>query len=114
MLVDVRVPVLAESVPDATLLDWKKREGEAVAQHEILIELETDKVVLEVPAPRAGVLAEIVHHHGDTVQSEEVLARIDTRRGRSAPVRPQARMCRRWKHRKTREAARRTPRRRTR
>ena len=81
MLVDVRVPVLAESVPDATLLDWKKREGEAVAQNEILIELETDKVVLEVPAPRAGVLAEIVHHHGDTVQSEEVLARIDTEAG---------------------------------
>ena len=78
MLVDIRVPVLAESVPDATLLDWKKREGEAVAQNEILIELETDKVVLEVPAPRAGVLTEIVRRHGDTVQSEEVLARIDT------------------------------------
>ena len=78
MLVDIRVPVLAESVPDATLLDWKKREGEAVAQNDILIELETDKVVLEVPAPRAGVLTEIVRRHGDTVQSEEVLARIDT------------------------------------
>ena len=78
MLVEVRVPVLAESIPDATLLDWKKREGEAVAQNEILIELETDKVVLEIPAPRAGVLAEIVHHHGDTVESEAVLARIDT------------------------------------
>ena len=78
MLIEVKVPVLAESVPDATLLDWKKQEGEAVAQNEILIELETDKVVLEVPAPRAGVLTEIVRQLGDNVQSEEVLARIDT------------------------------------
>ena len=78
MLIEVKVPVLAESVPDATLLDWKKREGEAVAWNEILIELETDKVVLEVPAPRAGVLKEIIRRPGDTVHSEEVLARIDT------------------------------------
>ena len=78
MLVDVRVPVLAESIPDATLLDWKKQEGEAVARDEILIELETDKVVLEVPAPTGGVLKEIIHRNGDTVPSEEVLARIDT------------------------------------
>ena len=78
MLVEVKVPVLAESVPDATLLDWKKREGEAVAWNEVLIELETDKVVLEVPAPRAGVLREIIRRPGDTVHSEEVLARIDT------------------------------------
>ena len=78
MLVEVKVPVLAESIPDATLLEWKKHQGEAVARNEILIELETDKVVLEVPAPQAGVLAEIVHHNGDTVESEAVLARIDT------------------------------------
>ena len=78
MLVEVKVPVLAESVPDATLLEWKKREGEAVAWNEILIELETDKVVLEVPAPRAGVLKEIIRRPGDTVHSEELLARIDT------------------------------------
>ena len=70
--------MLAESIPDATLLDWKKQAGEAVSQNDILIELETDKVVLEVPAPRAGVLAEIVRREGDTVHSEEVLARIDT------------------------------------
>jgi len=78
VLIEVKVPVLAESVPDATLLDWKKREGEAVAWNEVLIELETDKVVLEVPAPRAGVLKEIIRRPGDTVHSEEVLARIDT------------------------------------
>ena len=77
MTVDVKVPVLAESVPDATLLEWRKQPGDAVDKDEILIELETDKVVLEVPAPEAGVLAEIVKHTGDTVLSQEVLARID-------------------------------------
>ena len=77
MTVDVKVPVLAESVPDATLLEWRKQPGDAVDKDEILIELETDKVVLEVPAPEAGVLAEILKHTGDTVLSREVLARID-------------------------------------
>ena len=78
MTVDVKVPVLAESVPDATLLEWRKQPGDPVDKDEILIELETDKVVLEVPAPEAGVLAEILKHTGDTVLSDEVLARIDT------------------------------------
>ncbi|NBO87432.1 MAG: dihydrolipoamide succinyltransferase, partial [Burkholderiaceae bacterium] len=54
-LFDVKVPQLSESVAEATLLQWKKKPGEAVAQDEILIEIETDKVVLEVPAPSAGV-----------------------------------------------------------
>ena len=87
MLVDVKVPVLAESVPDVTLLDWKKREGEAVARDEVLIELETDKTVLELAAPRAGVLAEVLRQSGDTALSEEVLARIDTA-GAALPPRP--------------------------
>ncbi len=78
MLVDVKVPVLAESIPDATLLDWTKSPGEAVARDEILLELETDKVVLEVPAPQAGVLSEVLKNTGDIALSEEVLARIDT------------------------------------
>ncbi len=78
MLVDVKVPVLAESIPDATLLDWKKGPGEAVARDEIILELETDKVVLEVPAPQAGVLSEVLKNTGDIALSEEVLARIDT------------------------------------
>ena len=65
MLVDVKVPVLAESVPDATLLDWRKEPGELVSRDEILIELETDKVVLEVPAPEAGMLVELVKQSGD-------------------------------------------------
>ena len=57
---EVKVPQLSESVAEATLLQWKKKVGDAVAQDEILIEIETDKVVLEVPAPSAGVLTEIV------------------------------------------------------
>ena len=58
-IVDVKVPQLSESVAEATMLNWKKKPGEAVAQDEILIEIETDKVVLEVPAPSAGVLSQI-------------------------------------------------------
>ncbi|MCY4349574.1 MAG: 2-oxoglutarate dehydrogenase complex dihydrolipoyllysine-residue succinyltransferase [Thiotrichales bacterium] len=77
MTVDVKVPVLAESVPDATLLEWRKQPGDTVDRDEILIELETDKIVLEVPAPEAGVLAEILKQTGDTVLSQEVLARIE-------------------------------------
>ena len=77
MTVDVKVPVLAESIPDATLLEWRRQPGERVEQDEILIELETDKVVLEVPAPAAGVLTEVLKQTGDAVLSQEVLARID-------------------------------------
>ena len=77
MTVDVKVPVLAESIPDATLLEWRKQPGDWVEQDEILIELETDKVVLEVPAPASGVLAEVLKQTGDTALSQEVLARID-------------------------------------
>ena len=78
MTVEVKVPVLAESIPDATLLEWRKQPGDAVDKDEILIELETDKVVLEVPAPAAGVLVEVLRRTGDTVLSAEVLARIDS------------------------------------
>jgi len=77
-IVEVKVPQLSESVAEATLLQWKKKAGEAVAQDEILIEIETDKVVLEVPAPSAGVLAEIVEGDGGTVTSDQVIARIDS------------------------------------
>jgi len=77
-LVDVVVPQLSESVAEATLLNWKKKPGEAVAADEILIEIETDKVVLEVPAPKAGVLAEIIKGDGSTVVAGELIARIDT------------------------------------
>ncbi|GAA4000646.1 2-oxoglutarate dehydrogenase complex dihydrolipoyllysine-residue succinyltransferase [Comamonas faecalis] len=77
-IVEVKVPELSESVAEATLLNWKKKAGEAVAQDEILIEIETDKVVLEVPAPSAGVLAEIVQADGATVTAQQLIAKIDT------------------------------------
>ena len=77
-IVEVKVPQLSESVAEATLLQWKKKPGEAVAIDEILIEVETDKVVLEVPAPAAGVLAEIVQGDGATVTAEQLIAKIDT------------------------------------
>jgi 2-oxoglutarate dehydrogenase E2 component (dihydrolipoamide succinyltransferase) len=77
-IVEVKVPQLSESVAEATMLTWKKKAGEAVAIDEILIEIETDKVVLEVPAPSAGVLAEIVVASGGTVVADQLIARIDT------------------------------------
>ena len=77
-LVEVKVPQLSESVAEATLLQWKKKPGDAIAQDEILIEIETDKVVLEVPAPAAGVMAEQVVPDGGTVVSDQLIARIDT------------------------------------
>ena len=77
-IVEVKVPQLSESVAEATLLQWKKKVGEAVAVDEILIEVETDKVVLEVPAPSAGVIVELVQPDGATVAAEQLIARIDT------------------------------------
>jgi len=87
-IVEVKVPQLSESVAEATLLQWKKKAGEAVAADEILIEIETDKVVLEVPAPSAGVLAELVVGNGGTVVSDQLIARIDTegKAGAAAPA----------------------------
>ncbi len=78
MLVEIKVPVLAESVADATLGDWLKKPGEAVSRGENLIEIETDKVVLEVSAPNDGILKEIKKNNAETVLSEEVIAVIDT------------------------------------
>ncbi len=89
-IVEVKVPQLSESVAEATMLTWKKKAGESVAIDEILIEIETDKVVLEVPAPAAGVLAEIVQADGATVVAEQLIARIDTegKAGAAAPAAP--------------------------
>ena len=83
-IVEVKVPQLSESVAEATLLQWKKKAGEAVLADEILIDVETDKVVLEVPAPAAGVLAEIVCGDGSTVKADQLIARIDTAASPSA------------------------------
>jgi 2-oxoglutarate dehydrogenase E2 component (dihydrolipoamide succinyltransferase) len=87
-IVEVKVPQLSESVAEATLLQWKKKPGEAVALDEILIEIETDKVVLEVPAPSAGVLAEHVVASGGTVTSNQLIAKIDSaaKAGAAAPA----------------------------
>lgn len=78
MIIDVKVPQLSESVAEATLLTWHKKAGAAVARDENLIDIETDKVVLELPAPDAGVLVEIIKGDGATVVAGEVIARIDT------------------------------------
>ena len=87
-IVEVKVPQLSESVAEATLLQWKKKVGDAVAVDEVLIEVETDKVVLEVPAPSAGVLVNIVKGDGGTVVSNELIATIDTeaKAGAAAPA----------------------------
>jgi 2-oxoglutarate dehydrogenase E2 component (dihydrolipoamide succinyltransferase) len=77
-LIEVKVPQLSESVAEATLLQWKKKPGQAVEIDEILVEIETDKVVLEVPAPAAGVLAQIIKNDGDSCVADEVIAKIDT------------------------------------
>ncbi len=79
MLVEVKVPVLSESVAEATLVSWHKKQGEFVNRDENLIDIETDKVVLELPAPATGMLAEIIKDDGATVVSSELIATIDTK-----------------------------------
>lgn len=78
MLVQVKVPALSESVAEATLLSWHKKQGEYVNRDENLIDIETDKVVLELPAPHSGILKTIVKGDGETVVANEVIAEIDT------------------------------------
>lgn len=87
-IIEVQVPQLSESVAEGTLASWKKKVGEAVGRDEILIDIETDKVVLEVPAPAAGVLVEIIKGDGETVVSGELIAKIDTeaKAGAAAPA----------------------------
>ena len=89
-IVEVKVPQLSESVAEATLLQWKKKVGDPIAVDEILIEVETDKVVMEVPAPSAGVLIELVAVDGATVAGEQVIARIDTEGKGCVAVQPPA------------------------
>jgi 2-oxoglutarate dehydrogenase E2 component (dihydrolipoamide succinyltransferase) len=87
-IIEVKVPQLSESVAEATLLQWHKKVGEAVGRDENLIDVETDKVVLELPAPDAGVLTEIIKPDGSTVVAGEVIAKIDTeaKAGAAAPA----------------------------
>ena len=77
-MIEIKVPQLSESVSEATLLEWHKQPGEAVQEGENLIDIETDKVVLELPAPKSGVLSKITKKSGETVGSQEVIAMLDT------------------------------------
>ena len=78
MLIEVKVPQLSESVAEATLVSWHKQEGQSVTRDENLIDIETDKVVLELPAPGDGVLVKLLKENGATVTSGEVIAHLDT------------------------------------
>ncbi|MET0091165.1 MAG: 2-oxoglutarate dehydrogenase complex dihydrolipoyllysine-residue succinyltransferase [Candidatus Thiodiazotropha sp.] len=89
MSIELRVPQLPESVADATILSWHKHPGDAVKQDENLVDLETDKVVLEVPAPTDGVIKEVRFKSGETVQASDILAILEASDGASAPA-PQA------------------------
>ena len=89
-IIEVKVPQLSESVAEATLLQWHKKVGEAVARDENLIDIETDKVVLELPAPDAGVIVEVIKADGSTVVAGEVIARLDTEAKAGAGAAPAA------------------------
>lgn len=89
-ILEVKVPQLSESVAEATLLQWHKKPGEAVARDENLIDIETDKVVLELPAPDAGVIVELLKADGSTVVAGEVIAKIDTEATAGAVAAPVA------------------------
>ena len=90
MLIEVKVPQLSESVSEATLVSWHKKEGDAVSRDENLIDIETDKVVLETPAPADGVLVKIIKGDGETVASGELIAQIDTEAKAAAGAAKQA------------------------
>src|SRR6476661_1328183 len=90
MRIEVKVPQLPESVAEATLVNWHKKAGEAVKRDENLIDIETDKVVLELPAPGDGVLVEITRPDGSTVTSNDVIAVIDTDGKADGVARPAA------------------------
>ena len=90
MIIDVKVPQLSESVAEATLVSWHKQPGEAVSRDDNLIDIETDKVVLELPSPADGVLVEIIKRNGDSVVADELIARIDTEAKATATAKPAA------------------------
>src|SRR3954470_1084382 len=88
MQVEVKVPQLSESVSEATLVAWRKKAGEAVKRDENLIDIETDKVVLELPAPADGVIVKLIKNDGDSVTSGDVIAVIDTEAKGTASAAP--------------------------
>ncbi|MFZ3261269.1 MAG: biotin/lipoyl-containing protein, partial [Thiobacillus sp.] len=81
MKLEVRVPTLSDSVASGTLLPWRKQVGETVARDETLVDLETDKVILEIPAPASGILVELRQPEGAVVKADEVVAVIETGEG---------------------------------
>jgi 2-oxoglutarate dehydrogenase E2 component (dihydrolipoamide succinyltransferase) len=83
---EIRVPPLPESVSTATLLTWRKKAGETVVRDDVIVEIETDKVVLEIPAPASGVLKRIVKGDGETVSGDELIAELDTSQSATAPT----------------------------
>jgi 2-oxoglutarate dehydrogenase E2 component (dihydrolipoamide succinyltransferase) len=87
-IVDVTIPPLSESVAEATMLGWRKKPGDAVIQDETLFEIETDKVVFEVPSPASGLLAEVLAYDGDIVTSGQVVAKIDSEGRATSPEEP--------------------------
>ena len=86
MLIEVKVPVLPESITEATLVNWHKKAGDAVTRDENLVDIETDKVVLELPAPDSGVLTEIKRGDGSTVTAQEIIAVLDTGARAASPA----------------------------
>ncbi|MBQ9681654.1 MAG: 2-oxoglutarate dehydrogenase complex dihydrolipoyllysine-residue succinyltransferase [Neisseriaceae bacterium] len=88
MIIEIKVPALPESVSEATLMSWHKKVGEAVSREENLIDLETDKVVLELPSPDAGVITEIIAKDGETVTAGQVIAKLDTAASASVQAAP--------------------------
>ena len=98
MLIEVKVPVLPESITEATLVSWHKKAGDAVKRDENLVDIETDKVVLELPAPDSGVLTEIRRGDGSTVTAQEVIAVLDT--GAQSAARPASQQRRRLRPRR--------------
>ena len=86
--IEIKVPELSESVSSAEVLGWKVKPGDAVEEDQVLVELETDKVVLEVSAPCDGVVTEILVKEGDTVKNGDVVAKVEEERRRPRPLRP--------------------------
>src|SRR5699024_11781149 len=88
MSIEIKAPQFPESIADGNIATWYKKEGEAVKRDELIVDIETDKVVLEVVAPRDGVLTKVLKGEGDLVESQEVIATLDTEAtAESAPAR---------------------------
>jgi len=88
MTIEIKAPTLPESVPDGTIATWHKKAGDAVKRDELLVDIETDKVVIEVVSPADGVLQRIIKNTGDTIVSNELIAHVEEGATEAAPVSP--------------------------